>query len=183
MGISNPARVAVACLMAGALACAGNSAQVDDETAAAQQDTTNTAAARQDTTVNQAPPGYSGMERDTTGSERAPTAIDTFLNTQGTGVPTDTQGYGGLEHPDTSAAARQQSGYDTTSTAQPGQTGADTSSMSPTGTDTSSMSQPGQSGYDTTGATGATGQSDTSGMSGMGMDSTSMSNPQDSIPQ
>jgi hypothetical protein len=180
MRFNTSARFATACLLAGALACASNSARVDDdETAAAQGEEGE----QGDTSMTQAPPGYSGMERDTTGSERAPTAIDTFLNTQGTGVPTDTQGYGGLEHPDTSAAARQQSGYDTTSTAQPGQTGADTSSMSPTGTDTSSMSQPGQSGYDTTGATGATGQSDTSGMSGMGMDSTSMSNPQDSIPQ
>jgi hypothetical protein len=170
MRITNPARVAVACLVAGALACAGNSATVDDETAAAQQDTTDTAAAQQDTT-NQAPPGYSGMERDTTmAADSAPTAVDTFLNEQGTGVPADTQGYGGLEQPDTSGmAGQQQGGYDTTSTAQPGY-------------DTTSTTQPG---YDTTGTTG---QTDTSGMSGadtsgMGMDTTSMSNPQDSIPQ
>ena len=166
MRIANPARVAVACLVAGALACAGNSATVDDETAAAQQDTTNTAAVQQDTTADEGTPGYSGMERDTTMSpDSAPTAVDTFLNEQGTGVPADTQGYGGFEQPDTSGAAQQQgqTGYDTTSTAQP------------------------STGYDTTGASGQTdtssmsGQTDTSGMSGM--DSTGMSHPQDSIPQ
>lgn len=162
MRITNPARVAVACLVAGALACAGNSAKVDDETAAAQQDTTNTAAARQDST-NPAPPGYSGMERDTTmAPDSAPTAVDTFLNEQGTGVPTDTQGYSGMERQDTTGGAGQQGGYDTTSTAQPS-------------TDTTSTAQPG---YDTTGTAG---QTDTSGMSGM--DSTGMQHPQDSIPQ
>ena len=142
MRIPNPARVAVACLMAGALACAGNSAKVDDETAAAQQDTTNTAAAQQDTTANQAPPGYSGMERDTTmAPDSAPTAVDTFLNEQGTGVPTDTQGYSGMERQDTSAASQQQgqTGYDTTSAA--GQT--DTSGMSNMpGMDSTGMSNP-----------------------------------------
>jgi hypothetical protein len=153
MRIPNPARVAVACLVAGALACAGNSAKVDDETAAAQQDTTNTAAARADST-NPAPPGYSGMERDTTmAPDSAPTSVDSFLNEQGSGVPTDTQGYSGMERQDTTAAAgQQQSGYDTTSTAQPS--------------------------YDTTGATG---QTDTTAMPGM--DSTGMQHPQYSIPQ
>ena len=87
----------------------------------------------------------SGMEQDTTGAEHQPTAVDTFLNEQGTGVPTDTAGYGGLERQDTSAAAV----GDTS-----GMTGADTASTSgwsdttsTTGTDTS-----GTSGYsDTTG--------------------------------
>ncbi len=158
MRVPSSARVAVACLMAGALACASNSARVDDETAAAQ-DTSSTTTA-QDTTRNDAPPGYSGMERDTTmAPDSAPTAVDTFLEQQGTGVPADTQGYGGLEHPDTSAGAGQQTGYDTTSTTQPGQTG--------TGY-----------GQDTTSGMN---QMDTSGMSQM--DTSGMSSGQDSIPQ
>lgn len=147
MRVPNSARVAVACLMAGALACASNTARVDDETAAAAQDTT----------TSEATPGYSGMERDTTmAPDSAPTAVDTFLEQQGTGVPTDTQGYGGFEQPDTSGGANP-TGYDTTSS---GQTG--------TGT-----------GYDTT--SGMTGQMDTTGMSQM--DTSGMSTGQDSIPQ
>jgi hypothetical protein len=171
MRVTNPARLAVACLMAGALACASNTARVDDETAAAQQDTTNTAAAQQDTSnANaQTPPGYSGMERDTAmAPDSAPTAIDTFLNEQGTGVPTDTQGYGGLEHPDTSAAG--QTGYDTTGT---GQAGYDTTGAAgQTGYDTTGT---GQTGFDTTSGMG--GQTDTSGMSQM--DTTGMGTSQD----
>jgi hypothetical protein len=124
----------------GALACAGGSANEDDAAAAPQQDTAQAA---------EPPPGYSGMEQDTTGPDQQPTATDTFLNQQGTGVPTDTAGYGGLEKPDTSAAAA-----------------GDTSGM--TGADTSSTS-----GYsDTTSTTGAdtsgtTGYSDTTGTSTM----------------
>ena len=167
MRITNSARVAVACLVAGALACAGNTARVDDETAAAAQDTTTT----------ETPPGYSGMERDTTmAPDSAPTAVDTFLEQQGTGVPADTQGYGGFEQPDTAGGANP-TGYDTTGTGQAGQTGYDT-----TGT-----GQTGQTGYDTTGTTqpGQTGTGygqDTTGMGGQ-MDTTGMSTGQDSIPQ
>src|SRR5918997_2926391 len=114
MRITNSARVAVACLVAGALACAGNTARVDDETAAAAQDTTTT----------ETPPGYSGMERDTTmAPDSAPTAVDTFLEQQGTGVPADTQGYGGFEQPDTTGGAGE-AGQDTSGHGkQPGQTG------------------------------------------------------------
>jgi hypothetical protein len=123
----------------GSLACAGGMSREDD-TAAAQQDTTETA---------EPPPGYSGMEQDTTGTERQPTAVDTFLNEQGTGTPTDTMGYGGLEHPDTTGGAAGDTGMtDTTST-----TGVDTSGTSgwsdttgAAGTDTS-----GTSSWDTTG--------------------------------
>ena len=181
MRVTNPARLAVACLMAGALACASNSARVDDETAAAQQDTTNTAAAQQDTANAQTPPGYSGMERDTAMTpDSAPTAIDTFLNEQGTGVPTDTQGYGGLERPDTSAAGQQgQTGYDTTGAA--GQTGYDTTGAAgQTGFDTTSTqpTSPSGAGYDTTSGMG--GQTDTSGMSQM--DTTGMGTSHDSTP-
>ena len=123
----------------GSLACAGGMAREDDTAAAAQQDTTEAA---------EPPPGYSGMEQDTTGAEPQPTAVDTFLNEQGTGVPTDTMGYGGLEHPDTTGGAAGDTGMtDTTSM------GADTSgtsgwadTTSTTGTDTS-----GTSSWDTTG--------------------------------
>lgn len=124
MRVNSSARLAAACLLAGALACASNTARVDDETAAAQ-----------DTTTTEAPPGYRGMERDTTmvpdSAVQAP--VDTFLEQQGTGVPADTQGYGGLETPDTSAAAGEQpgqTGYDTTGYGQqqqpPSETGIDT---------------------------------------------------------
>jgi hypothetical protein len=135
MGIDTTTRLAFACLLAGALACAKNSesAKVDEGTAAAQ-DTTSTTA--------NPPPGYAGMERDTAMKQDSTNAqIDTFLNTQGTGVPTDTQGYGGLEHPDTSSQQRGATGADTNSMGQPGAAGAD-SSYQPsgaTGADTSSM--------------------------------------------
>lgn len=149
MRVTNTARVVVACLVAGALACAGNTARVDDETAAAQPDTTTYAP----------PPGYSGMERDTTMlPDSAPTAVDTFLEEQGTGVPADTQGYGGLEHPETSGMQQGQTGYDTTGAVQPS----------------------GQTGWDSTG-TSPSGQNDTSGMSPM--DTSGYGNPSDSIPQ
>ncbi|CAN5727711.1 hypothetical protein BH24GEM1_BH24GEM1_19630 [soil metagenome] len=145
------AGLATAAMLFGTLACAGNTAGGADETAAAQ-----------DTSEVQTPPGYSGMEQDTTGTQHEPTAVDTFLNEQGTGVPTDTMGYGGLEHPDTSGTAGQDTGQtgwsDTT-----GATGVDTSGMTGT-TDTS-----GQTGWDTTGqqsgwdTTGQRGAMDTTG--------------------
>ena len=152
MRVPNSARFAAACLMAGALACASNTAKVDDGTAAAQ-----------DTTTTEAPPGYSGMERDTTMKpDSAPTATDTFLQQQGTGVPADTQGYGGLEKQDSSAVGAPQSGQ--------------------TGYDTTSAVQPGQTGYDTTGYSQQPGQSDTTGMSHM--DTTGMGHSgTDSVPQ
>lgn len=131
------------------LACAGGMAREDD-TAAAQQDTTDVAAQQDTAQVQEPPPGYSGMEQDTTGVEHQPTAVDTFLNEQGTGVPTDTMGYGGLEHPDTSGAAAGDSG-----------TTDSTSTMDPSGQTTDSTSTTGW-GADTTGAMGA----DTAGTSG-----------------
>ena len=90
------AGLAAAAWLFGSLACAGGMAREDDETAAAPQDTTEA----------QNPPGYRGMERDTTmiPPDTQPEAVDTFLQEQGTGVPEDTAGYGGLERPDTSAA-------------------------------------------------------------------------------
>ena len=44
------------------------------------------------------------MERDTAYKHDSTSApLDTFLNEQGTGVPADTQGYSGIERPDTRA--------------------------------------------------------------------------------
>jgi hypothetical protein len=130
MRIRSTAGLAAAAMLFGTLACAGNSAggEGEDETAAAQ-----------DTSETQNPPGYSGMERDTTQvpTDSQPTASDTFLQEQGTGVPDDTAGYSGLEKPDTSGAAAQDTSSagwsDTTST-----TGVDTSGMSGMEHDTTS---------------------------------------------
>ena len=143
MGRDTTTRLAIACLMAGALACAKNTEKVDEQTGAAQ-----------DTSETQAPPpGYSGMERDTAMRDSA-TAVDTFLNEQGTGVPTDTQGYSGMERQDTTGGQQQPgaTGADTSQMQQPGATGADSSQMQQpgaTGADTSQMQQPGATGYDT----------------------------------
>src|SRR5688572_5135084 len=118
------------------LACAGGSANADDTAAAPQQDPAQ---------ATEPPPVFRGMAQATTGAEHQPTPVGKFLDEQGTGVPTETAGYGGLERQDTSAAEV----GDTS-----GMTGADTASTSgwsdttsTTGTDTS-----GTSGYsDTTG--------------------------------
>ena len=145
--------------LVGTLACASNTARTDDpnETAAAQ-DTTMT---EQDTLTGQTetPPGYSGMEQDTTQLPE-PTPTDTFLQNQGTGQPQDTMGYGGLEHVDTTGQTGQTDtttfGGDTTGTTgwqdTSGMTG-DTSGM--TGTDTTGAWD--QSGADTTPAGDTTG--------------------------
>jgi hypothetical protein len=76
-------------LMAGALACARN---VEETGTARVQDTT----AVSDTTQN--PPGYRGMEQDTTmvpPAQQQP--VDTFLEQQGTEPEADTAGYSGME--------------------------------------------------------------------------------------
>jgi hypothetical protein len=92
--------LATAALLFGTLACAGGMAREED-----------TAAAR-DTTEAQNPSGYRGMEQDTTQvpTDSQPTPVDTFLQQQGTGTPTDTAGYSGLEHPDTSGMSQDTSG-------------------------------------------------------------------------
>ncbi|MGH7580380.1 MAG: hypothetical protein ACREM9_09435 [Gemmatimonadales bacterium] len=115
-------------LLVGTLACAGTGLPKDEVGAAPD-------------TSGQNPPGYRGMEQDTTQvpTDSQPSASDTFLQEQGTGVPEDTAGYSGLEQPDTTGA------------------------VSP---DTSGVVAPDTSGAgwdDTTGAPGV----DTSGMSGM----------------
>jgi hypothetical protein len=113
------AALATAAMLFGTLACAGGMPR-EEETAAAP-----------DTSEAQNPPGYRGMERDTTQvpMDSQPTPSDTFLQEQGTGVPEDTAGYSGLEHPDTSGAAAQDTsgaGWSDTT----GATGVDTSGMS-----------------------------------------------------
>ena len=113
------AGLAAVAMLVGTLSCAGGMAREDDTAAA------------QDTSETQNPPGYRGMEQDTTQvpTDSQPTPTDTFLQEQGTGVPEDTAGYSGLEQPDTSGAAAQDTSgtgwSDTTST-----TGVDTSGMS-----------------------------------------------------
>lgn len=156
MRVNTSTRFAAMAVMVGALACAGNTAR--------EADTDETAAAR-DTTVSdtlggdvQNPPGYRGMERDTTIAPPAEEPRDTFLQDQGTGQAQDTAGYSGMER------------IDTTGQDQPAQT--DTTSF---GTDTTGAAGYGQ---DTTGMTGQdttsmTGQ-DTTGMTGQ---DTSWSNP------
>ena len=129
------AGLATAAMFLGTLACAGGMAREDD-----------TAAAARDTSEVQNPPGYRGMERDTTAvpADSQPTASDTFLQEQGTGVPEDTAGYGGLEQPDTSGvAAEDTSGAGWSDTT--GTTGVDTSGMSGMSDTT------GQTSWDTTG--------------------------------
>jgi hypothetical protein len=137
------AGLTAAALLIGTLGCAGTGLPREEDTGAAPADTTET----------QNPPGYRGMERDTTQvpEDSLKQPVDTFLEEQGTGTPTDTAGYGGLERPDTTGAAAPDTGMtDTTST-----TGVDTSG-------TAGMDTSGTAGMDTSG----TGM-DTSGMSGM----------------
>jgi hypothetical protein len=165
MRMQSSTRFVALAALAGALACASNKARTDDgtqpEQAAAARDTTT----GQDTTQN--PPGYRGMERDTTGAgqhQQAP--VDTFLQRQGTGAPQDTAGYSGMERVDTTARQGQQGNQ---------QNQANPSSQ----TDTSGYNANPSSSQDTSAAgrqdTSAMSGQDTSGMSGMsGMDTTSM---------
>lgn len=130
MRVYSSTRFAAMAALVGALACAGNTARDTDEAAAARDTTTS------DTLGGQNPPGYRGMERDTTiapPSEQQPS--DSFLQKQGTGTPQDTSGYSGAERVDTSGQANpgQQGQMDTTSfrtdtTGAPGAAG-DTTSM------------------------------------------------------
>jgi hypothetical protein len=162
MKMNAPTRYATLAALIAGLACAGNSARTDDsDQSAAAKDTTTTTSGR-DTLNGQTenPPGYRGMERDTTQTPVGQTPSDTFLQNQGTGTPQDTAGYSGIERVDTTGQANQQNQTDSTGV---------------TGQDTSGVSQ-----QDTSGAAGA----DTSSMnnqssgnqnSGTQLDSTGMS--------
>jgi hypothetical protein len=141
----------------GALACARNP-EPDDETAAARDTVSDTLGGEA-----QNPPGYRGMERDTTIAPETE-QTDTFLQNQGQGRAQDTAGYGGLERPDTTGYGQDTTGagvQDTTGTGVQDTTGA-------WGTDTT-----GAGARDTSGAWGR----DTSGAWGtdtsrMGTDTT-----------
>jgi hypothetical protein len=113
--------------MAGTLACASNKARTEETPQPDQA-----AAARDTTDSLQNPPGYRGMERDTTQVPPGQPS-DTFLQNQGQGQPQDTAGYSGIERVDTTGQR-----------VQPGQT--DTTGY---GQDTTGY------GRDTTGAAGA----------------------------
>jgi hypothetical protein len=128
MRVYSSTRFAAMAIMVGALACARNKAETD-ETAAARDTTTA------DTTQN--PPGYRGMERDTTmAPPSAQQPSDTFLQNQGQGQPQDTTGYSGAERVDTTGQANpsdttgayNQPGQDTTGAAGAGH---DTTGMAP----------------------------------------------------
>jgi hypothetical protein len=122
MRVHSSTRCVALVALAGALACAGNKARTDNgpDQAAAARDTTSV----RDTTQN--PPGYRGMERDTTiAPQQQPTASDTFLQQQGQGTPQDTAGYSGVERVDTTGQRADTSGYN----ANPG-AAQDTSGMS-----------------------------------------------------
>jgi hypothetical protein len=105
MRVHNSTRYAAIAALLGGLACAGNKARTNDgtEQAAAARDTTTT----RDTVGGQTenPPGYRGMERDTTMVPRTgQTPSDTFLQKQGQGSPQDTSGYSGIERDTTHRA-------------------------------------------------------------------------------
>ena len=131
MRVNSSTRFAAIAALVGALACAGNTAR--------EADTDETAAARDTTTADtlggqeQNPPGYRGMETDTTMTpSQQPT--DTFLKNQGTGQPQDTSGYSGMERVDTTG---QQGQMDTTGqmdTDTTGQMNTDTTSQMNTDT-------------------------------------------------
>src|SRR5687768_4267895 len=88
----------VVALLTGVLGCARNPEA--EEAGTARVDTTATTDTVTDTTA-QNPPGYRGMERDTTmvpPDRQQP--VDTFLEKQGTDPQADTAGYSGMERPD-----------------------------------------------------------------------------------
>jgi hypothetical protein len=158
MRIHSSTRYVALAALAGALACAGNKARTDNgpDQAAAARDTTS----GRDTTQN--PPGYRGMERDTSlAPQRQPTASDTFLQKQGQGTPQDTAGYSGIERVDTTGQKADTGAYN----ANPG-----------AARDTSGMS--GMSGMDSTGAMPGAARLDTTGQSKTG-DTTGYKQSQD----
>ena len=162
MRVNSSTRFATLAALVGALACAGNTARTDDtDQSAAARDTTTTG---RDTLngQNENPPGYRGMERDTTQAPTGQTPSDTFLQNQGQGTPQDTAGYSGMERVDTTGGNQQNQG-DTTGAGQ-----TDTTSM---GGDTTGVS----GGQDTSGMTGADTTTSNQSSGQTGLDSTGMS--------
>ena len=148
MRVHNSARYAAIAALIGGLACAGNKARTTDTTpneAAAARDTTSARDTLNGQTEN--PPGYRGMERDTTMVPRTgQTASDTFLQKQGQGSPQDTAGYSGIERDTTHKAVGADSsrmGQDTTGALR------DTSGTA--AADSSSWNRSGSAGLDSTG--------------------------------
>lgn len=144
-----------------ALACGGKAQPEDtpepEQAGAARDTTTDTLATERDTTGGEAqnPPGYQGMERDTTlapPTEQTPS--DTFLQQQGQGQPQDTAGYGGMERVDTTGGQAQPGQTDTTGA---GVAPTDTTQMNPSGVDTTGAAT------DTTGYNPSQEQKDTTG--------------------
>ena len=116
MRVHTSTRYAAIALLVAGLGCASNKARTEDtDQAAAARDTTRDSAGVQN------PPGYRGMERDTTiapPTQQQPS--DTFLQNQGVGTPQDTSGYSGAER------------VDTTGQANPAGAARDTMNMNPT---------------------------------------------------
>jgi hypothetical protein len=129
MRVHTSTRYATIALLVGGLACASNKARTaDTDQAAAPRDTTRDSAGVQN------PPGYRGMERDTTiapNGQAQPS--DSFLQKQGTGTPQDTSGYSGAERVDTSGRANPAARTDSTAAAADS-TGAAPSGLDSTGT-------------------------------------------------
>jgi hypothetical protein len=114
MRVPSPIHGVAMVVLVGALACARNPEA--DEAGTARVDTTTAA----DTVQN--PPGYRGMEQDTTmvpPEQQQPQEqpVDTFLQQQGTDPQADTAGYGGLERPDTAGMQRDSAGMQRDTTA------------------------------------------------------------------
>jgi hypothetical protein len=112
MRVHNPTRYAALAILVGALACARNPEPDSDEAAAARDTVSDTLGGEA-----QNPPGYRGMERDTTIAPAQKEPSDTFLDNQGMGQPQDTAGYSGMERTPSEAdqgAQRDTTGADTT---------------------------------------------------------------------
>jgi hypothetical protein len=155
MRVQSSTRYVAMAALFGALACAGNKVRTEETAAARDTTTARDTMAQRDTLQN--PPGYRGMERDTTIQPHEQTPTDTFLQKQGQGGAQDTAGYSGIERVDTTGAGAQRDttgfGRDTTGVRDTSGMRSDTS-----GVDTTSMR------HDTTGAAGL----DTTGMSKTG---------------
>jgi hypothetical protein len=177
MRMQSSTRFAALAALTGALACAGNKARTEETNqpnAAAARDTTtvrDTTMARdttmgRDTLNAQNPPGYRGMERDTTIPSQQQTPTDTFLQRQGERAPQDTAGYSGMERVDTTGQNRANPADTTGAYAPSGAVGRDTTGVS--GMDTTRMRHDTTGGYNGAGA-------DTSRTGAAGLDTTGKS--------
>jgi hypothetical protein len=110
MRVQSTTRYAALAALVGALACAGNKARTEEtgqpNERAAARDTTSGRDTLNGKTEN--PPGYRGMERDTTQvPPTGQTPTDTFLQNQGQRRAQDTAGYSGMERVDTTTGHHQ----------------------------------------------------------------------------